>query len=349
MKSAKPNYVRHLDLHHGLVEMTHGAGGLASAQLIEEVFAKHFTNEWLDEGHDGAVLPPMKKPLAISCDAHVVSPLFFPGGDIGKLSVCGTVNDVAMCGAKPYYIAASFILEEGFPLEELNTIVQSMANAAKEAGVAIVTGDTKVVERGHGDGLYISTTGIGEKITDCSISGRNAQPGDLIIVSGSLGDHGTTILSKRENMSFLTDLKSDVAPLNGLIENILSEVPDIHVLRDPTRGGLAATLNEIAHQSNVGIFLNEEKIPLKPEVAAACEFLGLDPLYVANEGKVIVICKECEATAVLDIMKAHPYGKEASIIGQVTDENRGFVEMQTLLGGRRSVDWLNGEQLPRIC
>lgn len=270
MSSIKPNYVRHLDLRNGLIEMTHGAGGLASAQLIEEVFAKHFTNEWLDEGHDGAVLPALRKPVAVSCDSHVISPIFFPGGDIGRLAVCGTVNDVAMCGAKPLYIAASFILEEGLALSDLDKIVSSMALAAKEAGVAIVTGDTKVVEKGHGDGIYISTAGIGEKITDCRISGQQAKPGDAVLISGSMGDHGTAILSKRENMSFLTEIQSDVAPLNGLVEKILKVVPDIHVLRDPTRGGLAATLNEIAHQSSVGIYLSENDIPVKPSVAAAC-------------------------------------------------------------------------------
>ena len=349
MSSIKPSYVRHLDLKNGRIEMTHGAGGLASAQLIEEIFAHHFTNVWLDEGHDGAVLPPMKRPVAVSCDAHVISPLFFPGGDIGRLAVCGTVNDVAMCGAKPLYIAASFILEEGFALSDLNKIVESMAKSAKESHVAIVTGDTKVVEKGHSDGIYISTTGIGEKITDFPISGKNARPGDVILISGSMGDHGTAILSKRENMSFLTEIESDTAPLNDLIEKVLSAVPDIHVLRDPTRGGLAATLNEIAHQSGVGIFLNEESIPVKPSVAAACEFLGLDPLFVANEGKVIVICNPNDAQKVLRIMKVHPHGRDAAIIGEVTQENAGFVEMKTLLGGRRSVDWLNGEQLPRIC
>lgn len=349
MSSIKPNYVRHLDLRNGLIEMTHGAGGLASAQLIEEVFAKHFTNEWLDEGHDGAVLPALRKPVAVSCDSHVISPIFFPGGDIGRLAVCGTVNDVAMCGAKPLYIAASFILEEGLALSDLDKIVSSMALAAKEAGVAIVTGDTKVVEKGHGDGIYISTAGIGEKITDCRISGQQAKPGDAVLISGSMGDHGTAILSKRENMSFLTEIQSDVAPLNGLVEKILTVVPDIHVLRDPTRGGLAATLNEIAHQSSVGIYLSENNIPVKPSVAAACEFLGLDPLFVANEGKLIVICEKNQAQAVLNEMRQHPLGQEAAIIGEVTAENAGCVEMQTLLGGRRSVDWLNGEQLPRIC
>lgn len=349
MTSIKPDYVKKLDLKAGRVEMSHGAGGLATAQLIDEVFARAFTNEWLNVGHDGAMLPALHRPIAVSCDAHVVSPLFFPGGDIGRLAVCGTVNDVAVCGAKPLYIAATFILEEGFPLKDLVEIVNSMAEAAREAGVAIVTGDTKVVEKGHGDGIYITTTGIGEKIAEDEISGRQARPGDAVLISGSMGDHGTAILSQRENMTFLTDIKSDTAPLNGLIENVLKAVPGVHVLRDPTRGGLAATLNEIAHQSGVGIVLDEKAIPVKNEVAAACEFLGLDPLFVANEGKVIVICPKEDAPKALAAMKASPYGKEAAIIGDIVNDNPGSVEMVTLLGGRRSVDWLNGEQLPRIC
>lgn len=347
--STQPKYLKPLNIKTEKVEMTHGAGGLATAQLIDEVFAKHFTNDWLDEGHDGATLPALQSPVVVSCDAHVVSPLFFPGGDIGKLAIAGTVNDVAMCGAKPLYIAACFILEEGFPLQELDAIVSSMAQTAKEANVAIVTGDTKVVEKGHGDGIYITTTGIGEKITPFAISGKNAQPGDAVIISGSMGDHGTTILSKRENMTFLTDLESDTAPLAQMIESVLKVVPDVHVLRDPTRGGLAATLNEIAHQSDVGISLEEDKIPVKNEVAAACEFLGLDPLFVANEGKVIVICEADKAQTVLEVLQSHPYGREASIIGTVTKENASTVQMRTLMGGLRSVDWLNGEQLPRIC
>ena len=349
MTSIKPTYVKKLDFENGKVEMSHGAGGLATVQLIEEAFASAFKNTWLDDGHDGATLPALKRPLVVSCDAHVVSPLFFPGGDIGRLAICGTVNDVCMCGARPLYIAASFILEEGFSLKELKRIVDSMSQAAQEAGVAIVTGDTKVVEKGHGDGIYISTTGIGEKLIDQPISGRLAQPGDAILVSGSMGDHGTAILSLRENMTFLTDIKSDAAPLNAMIESLLKAVPGIHVLRDPTRGGLAATLNEIAHQSGVGILLDEKNIPVKPSVAAACEFLGLDPLFVANEGKVIVICRPEHAQKALSVLRSHPYGQEAAIVGLVTEENAGFVEMTTLLGGKRSVDWLNGEQLPRIC
>lgn len=341
--------VSRLNLKTGSVDMTHGAGGLASVQLIEAVFAKHFTNEWLDVGHDGALLPPITKSVAVSCDAHVVSPLFFPGGDIGRLAIAGTVNDVAMCGAKPLYITASFILEEGFPLAQLERIVASMASTAKEAGVAIVTGDTKVVEKGLADGVYIVTSGIGEGISSQTIDGRQAQVGDAVLISGSMGDHGMAILSCRENMTFETSLESDAAPLNKMVESVLSAAPDTHVLRDPTRGGLAATLNEIAHQSQVGIVLEEAAIVVKPEVAAACEFLGLDPLFVANEGKMIVICPENQAQAALEAMRAHPLGHDAAIIGKVSDKGVGTVEMVTLMGGRRMVDWLNSEQLPRIC
>ncbi len=339
-----------LNIEKGTVELSHGAGGRASAQLIEEVFAKHFTNEWLDEGHDGALLPAIRRPVAVSCDAHVVSPLFFPGGDIGKLAVCGTVNDVAMCGAKPLYLTASFIIEEGFALADLERIVKSMAEAAKEAGVAIVTGDTKVVERGKADGVFICTSGIGEQFENTeTVSGKRAKPGDVVLVSGAIGDHGTAILSRREGLTFLTDLESDCAPLNKMVETIMKASSHVHVLRDPTRGGLASTLNEIATQSHVGIELNESAIVVHEAVNAACEFLGLDPLYVANEGKLIAICAAEEAQAVLEAMKADPYGKEAAIVGRVTEDNAGYVEMVTTVGGRRAVDWLNAEQLPRIC
>lgn len=339
-----------LNIEKGTVELSHGAGGRASAQLIEEVFAKHFTNEWLDEGHDGALLPAIHRPVAVSCDAHVVSPLFFPGGDIGKLAVCGTVNDVAMCGAKPLYLTASFIIEEGFALADLERIVKSMAEAAKEAGVAIVTGDTKVVERGKADSVFICTSGIGEQFENTeTVSGKRAKPGDVVLVSGAIGDHGTAILSRREGLTFLTDLESDCAPLNKMVETIMKASSHVHVLRDPTRGGLAATLNEIATQSHVGIELNESAIVVHEAVNAACEFLGLDPLYVANEGKLIAICPAEEAQAVLEAMKADPYGKEAAIVGRVTEDNAGYVEMVTTVGGRRAVDWLNAEQLPRIC
>ena len=324
-------YMRPLDMKNGAVDLTHGAGGRATAQLINDVFGRHFTNAWLDEGHDGALLPPMNRPVAVSCDGHVVRPLFFPGGDIGRLSVAGTVNDVAMCGARPLYLTAK---------------------TCEEAGVAIVTGDTKVVERGHGDGVYIAISGIGEKISEGTISGRAARPGDAVLISGTMGDHGTAILSFREGMSFGTTVESDCAPLNEMVEAVLSAAPHVHVLRDPTRGGLAATLNEIASQSNVGILLEESTVPVRPEVRSACEFLGLDPLYVANEGKMIVIVPEDEADAALAAMRASPYGENAARIGRVTDDSDvpvGMVEMVTLMGGRRTVDWLAGEQLPRIC
>ncbi len=349
MTAVKLGCTRKLDIKRGRVEMTHGAGGRATAELIKSLFAKHFSNEWLDQGHDGAVMPAIRHPVAVSCDAHVVKPLFFPGGDIGRLAIAGTVNDVAVCGAKPLYIAASFILEEGFPFEELDRIAASMAAAAKEAGVAIVTGDTKVVEKGRGDGIYISTAGIGEKISGRMISGREAKPGDKVLVSGSLGDHGMAIMSVRENMTFGTTLESDCAPLNEMAARILEAAPGTHVLRDPTRGGLATTLNEIASESSVGILLEEAALPVKPEVQAACEFLGLDPLYVANEGKLVAVVPADEAEAALEAMKSHERGHDAAIIGEVSKEHAGFVEMTTLMGGRRMVDWLNGEQLPRIC
>ena len=305
-----PSYASSLDLERGSVDMTHGAGGLATEQLIREVFAKHFRNDWLEQGHDGALLPPLKGNPVFSSDGHVVKPLFFPGGDIGRLAVAGTVNDVAVCGAKPLYLSASFILEEGLPLATLDRIVASMAATAREAGVAIVTGDTKVVEKGHGDGLYVATSGIGEKIVD---------------------------------------YVSDAAPLNKMIETLLAAVPVVHVLRDPTRGGVAATLNEIAHQSGVGVELDERSLPVRPAVAAACEFLGLDPLYVANEGKLLVILPEEYAEKALEALRSDPHGADAAVIGRITEEHAGVVEMTTLPGGKRLVDWLHGEQLPRIC
>ena len=271
----KPGYVRKPDFRRGAVEMIHGSGGRATADLIHALFAEHFRNEWLDQGNDGAVMTPITRPVAVSCDAHVVKPLFFPGGDIGRLAICGTVNDVAMCGAKPLYIAASFILEEGFPFADLERIVASMAEAAKEAGVAIVTGDTKVVERGKGDGVYISTAGVGEKLVQENISGKAAKPGDKILVSGYMGEHGMTIMSMRENMSFGTNLKSDCAPLASMVEAVLKAAPTAHVLRDPTRGGLATTLNEIATESAVGMDLIESAIPVSDEVRSCTPTLML--------------------------------------------------------------------------
>ena len=349
LKAERAGLGRRLDVRRGTVDMTHGSGGRASAQLIGELFAKHLTNEWLAQGHDGAVMPPIVKPVAVSCDAHVVKPLFFPGGDIGRLAVTGTVNDVAMCGAKPLWLSAAFILEEGFPLADLEKIVISMAETAKEAGVAIVTGDTKVVEKGHGDGVYIATTGIGERLTDHLVSGKAARPGDVVLVSGSIGDHGMTVMSLREGMTFGTTLVSDCAPLGRMVGAIVAAAPNVHVLRDPTRGGLGTTLNEIAAESEVGILLHEAAIPVKDEVRAACEFLGLDPLFSACEGRLICIVPADEADAALAAMKADPHGAGAAKVGEVRSEGPGFVEMETLMGGRRMVDWLTGEQLPRIC
>jgi hydrogenase expression/formation protein HypE len=275
--------------------------------------------------------------------------LFFPGGDIGCLSVHGTVNDVAVMGATPLYLAAGFILEEGFALSELARIVESMAQAARAAGVPVVTGDTKVVERGKGDGVFITTTAVGVLPDDLELGGSRARPGDVVLVSGSVGDHGVAIMSKRENLSFDAPVVSDTAALNGLIGAMLATGADIRCLRDPTRGGLAATLNEIAGQSGVGMVLIEKAIPVKPVVAAACELLGLDPLNVANEGKLIAICASADAPKLLAVMRAHPLGVDAARIGEVIADDHHFVQLTTAFGGRRIVDWLAGDQLPRIC
>lgn len=351
MGEVKKGYVRALDLRHGRVDMGHGAGGRAMAQLIDELFVRALANDYLAQGNDGAVLPAPAagERLVMATDAHVVSPLFFPGGDIGCLSVHGTINDVAVMGARPLYLAASFILEEGFPLADLARIVDSMGAAARAAGVPIVTGDTKVVEAGKGDGVFISTTGLGALPAGRDIGGARARPGDAVIVSGSIGDHGMAILSTRESLAFDTEIVSDTAALHGLIAHLLEVVPGVRVLRDPTRGGLATTLNEIAAQSGVGISLDEAAIPVHAQVEAACEFLGLDPLYVANEGKLVVICAATEADAVVATLRAHPLGTEAARIGEVTADPNHFVQILTGFGGRRMVDWLSGEQLPRIC
>jgi len=338
-----------LDLRKGNVEMVHGSGGRAMAQLIEEIFVKHLDNDLLRQGNDQAMFNSEQGRMVMSTDGHVISPLFFPGGDIGSLSVHGTVNDVAMSGAKPLYLSASFIIEEGYPLAELNRMVISMAEAAKKAGVSVVTGDTKVVERGKGDGVFISTTGIGVVPEGVNISGDRAQAGDVVLVSGTMGDHGVAIMSSREGLEFETEIQSDSAALNGLIADMVQAVPDIHVLRDPTRGGLATTLNEIAQQSRVGMQLVEDDVPVHPDVKAACELLGLDPLYVANEGKLVCICAAEHAAILLQVMQAHTLGENAAIIGKVVDDEHGFVQMETTFGGSRIVDWLAGEQLPRIC
>jgi hydrogenase expression/formation protein HypE len=344
------DYARPLDLKNGRVEMAHGAGGRAMAHLIETLFARRLGNEWLAQGDDGAVLPaPGEGRLVMATDSHVVSPLFFPGGDIGCLAVHGTINDVAVMGAKPLWLAAAFVLEEGFPLGDLARIVDSMALAAKQAGVPVVTGDTKVVERGKGDGVFITTTGVGLLPFGRELSGRRAQAGDAILVSGTLGDHGMAIMAGRDNLGFESPIVSDTAALHGLIEALLACGAELHVLRDPTRGGLATTLNEIARQSGVGMLLQEKALPVNPLVAAACEFLGLDPLYVANEGKLVAICAENDAETLLSTMHRHPLGTQAAIIGSVHEDPQHFVQMATALGGKRIVDWLTGDQLPRIC
>lgn len=345
----KKGYVRPLDIRHGRVDMSHGGGGRAMVQLITELFANHLGNEYLAQGNDGTCLPVGQGKLVVSTDSHVVSPLFFPGGDIGCLSVHGTVNDVAVMGATPLYLTAGFILEEGFPLADLARIVESMARAAKEAGVKLVAGDTKVVEQGKGDGVFITTTGVGFLPEGVHLSGDLARPGDAVLVSGSIGDHGVAIMSQRENLSFDAPILSDTASLNGLTAAMLASGAAMRVMRDPTRGGLAATLNEIAHQSGVGIHLEEAAIPVQPAVDAACELLGLDPLNIANEGKLIAICAAEDADRLLAAMVAHPLGRQAALIGRVVEDPNGFVQMKTRFGGRRMVDWLSGEQLPRIC
>jgi hydrogenase expression/formation protein HypE len=347
--NVKRGYVRPIDLKHGRVDMSHGSGGRAMAQLIDELFARHLGNEYLGQGDDGAVLPAADGALVMATDSHVVSPLFFPGGDIGCLSVHGTINDVAVMGAQPLYLAAGFILEAGYPLADLERIVRSMAAAAKEAGVPVVTGDTKVVEPGKGDGVFITTTGVGVMRPGVSLSGKHARPGDAILISGTLGDHGMAIMSQRESLAFDAPIVSDTAALHGLIAALLDAKLTIRVLRDPTRGGLATTLNEIARQSGVGMMLQETAIPVQPAVAAACEFLGLDPLYVANEGKLVALVAAEDAEAALKVMRAHPLGAAAAIVGHVHEDPHHFVQMTTGFGGKRIVDWLSGEQLPRIC
>ncbi len=349
MSPVRDGYVRPIDFRSGRVDMTHGGGGRATAQLVDELFLRTFDNEWLAQRNDQARFRVPAGRMVVSTDCHVVSPLFFPGGDIGCLSVHGTINDVTMAGAQPLYLAAGFILEEGFPLADLKRIVESMAAAARDAGVPVVTGDTKVVERGKGDGVFITTTGMGVVPVGVDISGDRARPGDKILVSGTIGDHGVAIMSLRENLTFETTIRSDTAALHGLVAAMIAAVPGIHCLRDPTRGGLATTLNELAAQSGCGMVIAEKRIPVQQQVSAACEFLGLDPLYVANEGKLVAICGAEDADRLVAAMRAHPLGRHAAIIGEAIADPHHFVQMDTAFGGRRIVDWLTGEQLPRIC
>ncbi len=345
----RKRFTLRLNTRDGAVDMSHGSGGRSMAQLIEQLFVEHFDNDLLRQANDQAAFDVTAGRMVMSTDGHVISPLFFPGGDIGSLSVHGTINDVAMSGARPLYLSAGFILEEGFPLADLERIVASMGRAASTAGVPVVTGDTKVVEKGKGDGVFITTTGVGVVPEGVNISGDLARPGDAILVNGTLGDHGVAIMSSRENLEFETSVESDSAALHTLVADMVEAVPAIHCLRDPTRGGLATSLNELAQQSRAGMTLRETEIPVKPAVTDACELLGLDPLYVANEGKLICICAQGHAQRLLEVMQAHPLGREAAIIGEVVDDPYGFVQMETGFGGSRVVDWLADEQLPRIC
>lgn len=340
--------------HSEQIVIGHGSGGRMTRDLIEKTFKPFLSSAPLEAGNDFARVPAKISAgaygrLAVSTDSHIVTPLFFPGGDIGRLAVCGTVNDVSMSGGTPLYLTAGFILEEGLQVEVLERVLASMQAAAAEAGVQIVAGDTKVVEHGKADQLFINTAGIGWIPDRRDIGGEMAQPGDLVLISGSVGDHGIAVLSARGELGFQADVSSDVAPLNHLIHAVLDAAPHTHVLRDPTRGGLATTLNEIALQSSMAIVLNEDKVPVKPVVRAACEMLGFDPLYVANEGKVIVIVPADEADAALEAMHRHQYGNEAAVIGEVMESPARRVLMRTLIGGTRILDMLSGEILPRIC
>jgi hydrogenase expression/formation protein HypE len=331
------------------ITLDHGSGGRASHELVKNVFLPEFKNVLLEGLEDSTVFEIGGQQFAFSTDSYVVDPIFFPGGDIGCLAVNGTVNDVAMRGAVPLFLSTGFIIEEGFPVEDLGRIIASMKRAAEEAGVQIIAGDTKVVNRGGVDKIFINTAGIGVINKDVDISGKKAQAGDIVLASGTMGDHGVTILSKRSGLSFEAPIESDSAPLNGLVADMLSVSDQIHTMRDPTRGGLATSLNEIALQSNVGIEVFEDQLPLRDSVLGACEILGLDPLYIANEGKLIAIVSPEDSDKVLECMKAHPYGKEAAVIGQVVADNPGRVFMKTGVGGTRILDMLAGEQLPRIC
>jgi hydrogenase expression/formation protein HypE len=328
--------------------LAHGSGGRLAHDIIRNSFLAALSNPVLAQLDDSAVIE-LGGRLAFTTDSYVVQPIFFPGGDIGKLAVCGTINDLAMVGATPRYLSLAFIIEEGLLLSDLEKVVNSIKETAIGAGVAVVTGDTKVVNRGTADKLFINTAGIGTVPAGVNISGHNAKPGDVLILSGTIGDHGIAVLSQREGINFATELKSDCAPLNGLVTEMLAVSLNIHSLRDPTRGGLATTLNEVAEQSAVSIRIHEEKIPVREEVASACEMLGLDPLYVANEGKLIAAVNPEDAENILGQMKKHQYGRDAAIIGEVKEGNPGRVVMKTRLGTTRIIDMLVGEPLPRIC
>ena len=336
-------------MHADRILLAHGSGGTMMKELIDEVFVEGFSEEALKRLDDAASLPFPGSRIAMSTDSYVVHPLFFPGGDIGRLAVCGTVNDVATSGAKPMYLSVGFILEEGFPIADLKKILVSMREAAREAGVHIVTGDTKVVEKGHGDGCFINTAGVGVLPEGVDLSGSNCKPGDKVLLSGTLGDHGIAIVSIREGLEFSTSIETDAAPLNALIANVRAAAPDARCFRDPTRGGLASTLNELADASRVSITVNEKSVPVNDQVRGASEMLGYDVFQVANEGKMVAVVPADQAEAALAAMQASPYGEKAAIIGEVAESPAGKVYVFTSFGATRIMDMLVGEQLPRIC
>lgn len=336
-------------MRHDRILLAHGSGGTMMRELIDEIFVKTFADKTLDGVDDAAALPFDGSRLAFSTDTYVVNPIFFPGGDIGRLAVCGTVNDVATSGARPLYLSVGFILEEGFAIEDLRRILVSMRDAAAEAGVRIVTGDTKVVEKGHGDGVFINTAGVGVLGEGVDLSSSNCKPGDKVLVSGTLGDHGIAIVSIREGLEFSTDIETDAAPLNTLIADVLAAAPDTRCFRDPTRGGLSSTLNELASASGVSITVDEQLVPVKPQVRGASEMLGYDVFQVANEGKMVAVVPAEQAEAALEAMRGAKYGTDAAIIGEVAEGTAGKVYVKTGFGATRIMDMLVGEQLPRIC
>lgn len=336
-------------LEQRTIALAHGGGGRLMQELIRRMFLPAFDNVWLAQLHDGAVFPVDAGKLALTTDSYVVRPLCFPGGDIGSLSVYGTVNDLAMCGAKPLYLSAGFILEEGLPLETLARVVTSMAEAAQAAGVAVVTGDTKVVDHGKGDGIFINTAGVGLVLRGATVTPQRVRPGDVILLSGDLGRHGLAVLSVREGLAFASDIRSDSAPVHGVVEDLFSSGIEVHCLRDLTRGGLASALNEIAMAARVGMTVEDRSIPVSEPVRGACELLGLDPLYVANEGRFVAFVPESEAHKALTVMRRQEVSHQAAIIGRVTESDEPAVVLTTVLATRRFLDLLSGEQLPRIC
>ncbi len=331
------------------ITMDHGSGGKASQDLIEEVFLPLLANSYLGQLDDSALVPLGEDMVAFTTDSYVVDPIFFPGGDIGCLSVYGTVNDLAMQGALPRYITLGLILEEGFPLQDLRRILESVSRASRRARVEVVAGDTKVVPRGKADKVYINTSGIGQVLPGVCVGADNARPGDAVIINGPMGDHGIAILSKREGLNLSVALESDCAPLNLMVTSLLEKFPQVHALRDPTRGGVATALNDVATSSSVGIVLEEARLPVRGPVKAVCELLGLDPLYIANEGKCLIFSPQDVVPGVLSHLKGFPEGRDATVIGKVTQENPGRVLLKTPVGGTRIVTTLTGEQLPRIC